>query len=85
MSIKSTSVITRYRAIERITTINALISEKKYRNLADASFEPDTDVEEFINRFKPLNLANIEEWTDEMLSNQMNAPFFRYSMFDNYV
>lgn len=85
MSIKSTQHITRSHVIDRIMEIYALLTTKRYKSLEEKSFEPYVGVKTFTEEFTPLDLSNIEEWTDGMLGDQMDEPFFRHSMFNNYL
>jgi len=32
-----------------------------------------------------FDLDNIEKWTDTMLGDKLDEPFFRFSMFENYL
>ena len=85
MSIKSTSFISRKAAIERIRTIHALAMSKDYRGLSEISWEDlDNSVVNFIDTYS-LDIDGVEKWTDEMLSDRMDMPFYRETIFDNYI
>lgn len=84
MSIRSTITISRYQAIMRIENIHNLIVNFDYNSLSDASFEPEKDIQYFVDNFKKLSIENISKWTNEMLEEILDKPYFRYSMFDNY-
>jgi len=84
MSIQSTQHITRETAIGRIQEITKLIEKNRYRDIEEKSFESEYDLQQFVIDFVPTQLDNIDIWTDTMLENLMDSPFFRFSMFDNY-
>jgi len=85
MSIKSTSYIKRDDAISRIQKIYNIIEEKKYKDLESITFEEDYNLANFVDNFSLFNISNIDKWTNKMLSDKIDDPFFRYSMFDNYI
>lgn len=90
MGIKSTQYIDRESAIDRLKTITSLIYEKNYRELENRSSEHDYDIFEFVQDFikEEYNydkFLNIDLWTDKMIGDQMDMPYFRYSIFDNYL
>lgn len=86
MGIKSTQYVTRQDAITRILEIDALLSQKRYRDLDNATGEHDYSVENFVNETAPLGitLGEIENWSDTMIEDELDEPFYRWSMFDNY-
>jgi len=88
MGIQSTKYITREDAINRIAYIASLLITKNYEELKSSSFE-DGDgcysLSDFVENWEPSDVENLENWTDEMLEDYMDNPFFRYSMFDNYL
>jgi|WetSurMetagenome_2_1015567.scaffolds.fasta_scaffold212212_2 hypothetical protein len=84
MGIKSTQYITRENAVRRIRKVSNLIKEKDYKELESVSFDPDYDISYFVNTGEPLDTSHIEKWTDGMLEDQLDNPFYRFSMFDNY-
>lgn len=84
MGIQSTRKVTRGFAIERIKKVARLLNERNYRAVELASFEPDLDIEASIDCWMPINIDDIDNWTDKMLESLMNRTFFRLSMFENY-
>lgn len=82
MSVQSTVDISREDAIDRIKKIHFLASEKDYVGIARLSYEPDADIQSFVNDLK--NIDDIEKWTDRMIEDVIDLPFYRKSMFDNY-
>jgi len=85
MGIESTRYITREDAIDRIEYMSSLFIDKCYRQIEEEAFDPDFDVQEFVDSWVPIDTSNLENWTDEMLGNYMDNSFFRYSMFENYL
>lgn len=87
MGIKSTRDISREIAIERILEMDALIEDRNYREIENNSGEHDYNLPEYINDVKPLNInkETLEKWTDTMIEDKMDEPYYRYSMFDNYL
>jgi hypothetical protein len=85
MGIQSTQYITREKAINRITMIHRLIKEEEYSLLRKETWDTNHSVKEFINSNQDFSITNIEKWADEMLEEVMDKPFFRLSMFDNYL
>jgi len=85
MSIKSTRFISLEHAIERITQIALLIQQKKYRDIENESSEHDGDVQQFVEANSSIDVSNIDNWIDTMLEDKMDEPFFRHSIFDNYL
>jgi len=84
MGIQSTIGIDRDDAICRIRLIGCLVSEKAYRRLEDACFEPNMRIETFVDDGLDFSLSGLDEWTCTMLENKMGEPFYRFSMYDNY-
>jgi len=84
MSIQSTLTIDREDAIRRIQKITICVINKDYRILDEVSFEPDYDPKTFINEASDIDVKALSKWTCTMLEDQMDEPFYRYSMFDNY-
>ena len=84
MSIQSTQDIPRENAIWRIRNTVTLLNQKNYREIEEMAYENNFNVQLFVDNWIPIDISNIDFWTDEMLANQMDCPFFRYSMFDNY-
>lgn len=84
MSIYTTVKIRREEAIKRIEKINAMVLDRDYRGVEAASFEPDNDVEDFVN-FHAALVTNLEKWTNGMLEKMMDRPFFRHDNSTNYI
>ena len=84
MGIKSTRFITRDAAIDRIREITYMVTHKRFRDLEEISSESGINIEKFVNDGVSFDIKNILQWTDNMLSNQMDIPFYRHSMFNNY-
>ena len=84
MSIQSTQDITRSDAYDRIEYIDFLLRHQRYKEIVDNSFEPDYDVVRYARDYIPVDTQCITHWTDQMLEDQMDEPFFRLSLFDNY-
>jgi hypothetical protein len=84
MGIRSTKRISRAEAIERIKGINRLAETKDYRQIERSSHEDhdEEDIVKFVDSYKHLC---IDKWTNRMLGDKMDEPFFRYSMFENYL
>lgn len=82
MSIKSTQYVTREKAIKRIMEIHSLFAEKNYRELESKSDEPDLNVQSYVDDYQIEDL-DLHYWTDDMLTEQLDQPFYRYSMFHN--
>lgn len=85
MGIQSTRDITREQAIDRILEIVDLIKIKNYRKLEEISYETDLNLQEFVENWIPIDSLNIHSWTNKMLEDYIDNPFFRYSLFDNYL
>jgi len=87
MSIQSTRDITRESAISRIKEITLLLNNKDYLAISECSLEPyNIDLQKYVDAWEEtMPLANINKWTNEMLGDYMDNPFFRYSMFENYL
>lgn len=85
MSIKSTKHIARQVAIDRIKLIQQLVIDKDYQELEQKVFEPDYTVQQFIDKHELTDIFDIDKWTNKMLEDLMDEPFYRESMFDNYL
>jgi len=85
MGVQSTAYITREHAIDRITDMAEMFIHRDYRKIQAESFDPDIGVQEFVDSWEPIDTDNLENWTDEMLGDYMDNPFFRHSMFNNYL
>lgn len=86
MGIQSTREISRQRAIERIVKISDLIVNKNYRSLEDVTDESDYNLQKFVDSYTEGTLTEdaLEGWTDTMVEEKVDEPFFRHSQFDNY-
>ena len=85
MSCKSTKTVSRSWAIARITKVEALAKAKNYRELERHVSETMESLPLFVDGHKALDVANLENWTDSMLGDKLDEPFFRESFFDNYL
>ena len=86
MSIMCTQQITRQAAIDRIKLVYDLISVKAYRSLESMSNEVKLDLCFYVDEFDlKLDVDNLPQWTNTMLANLMDQPFFRYNYNENYV
>jgi len=77
MSIQSTIEITRKEAIERINLISKLANEEKFLDIDRITLED----------IPPINIRTyikIESYTNKMLEDIMDSPFYRRKKFDNY-
>jgi hypothetical protein len=83
MSICTTEEITREAAIDRIMKINTLVLNRDYRGVEMSSFEPNEDVEMFVNNHAAM-ATSIDKWTNRMLEKYMDRPFFRRDNTTNY-
>lgn len=81
MGIQSTKYTSRDAAINRIIGVSEMVRHSNYRELELVSFE----TEENILAVACVDLVNISQWTDSMLSDQMDLPLYRASMFENYL
>ena len=84
MSIKSTKEVTRDWAIERIKLIYDICNRQEYRELEAVSREGDYSIQEVIYR-NHFYISSIDSWTNTMLEDKLDEPFFRESIFDNYI
>lgn len=87
MGIKSTQEISRENAIDRIKKIYDLVQESDYQAIQETTNEDGDSVQEFVLKYRNsslIDIENIDKFTNEMLEDIMDRPFFRYSMFDNY-
>lgn len=90
MSIQTTLNISRENAISRLLLVANLVSSRDYLELESNSSEDapahifvDDDDSQAIAQ-KLLN-SDLSKWTNNMLENVLDKPFFRLSMFDNYI
>lgn len=82
MSIKSTRTITRETAISRINEILSLVNDQDYQEIESVTSESDYNIFDFVNKGYYFNVS---KWTNQMLEDQMDLPFYRFSMFENYI
>ena len=92
MSIQSTIRITRDSAIKRVKDVYKAICARDYYSLGKMSFEDDRfEGARFVHKFVAdfdvcaFDIKNVDKWTDGMLADVLDGPFFRWSKFDNYV
>lgn len=83
MGVQSTINITREDAIARVEKVVQRINDENYRAIEiDASeHEVNWTRSEFIHH---LNHRYIDKFTNRMLEDMMDLPYFRYSMYENY-
>jgi len=84
MSIKSTKEVTRDWAIQRIELIYDICNRQEYRELEAISYESDYSIQDFIYQ-NHFYISGIDSWTNNMLEDKLDEPFFRESIFDNYA
>lgn len=87
MGIKSTCYLDRSVIIDRIIKIDKYLANKMFRKIEDTTCESDNNLELFVKNETPLNTTKelLEQWTDTMLTDKLDEPFYRFSMFDNYL
>jgi hypothetical protein len=61
------------------------VLSKDYAALEQITFEPDCDLQSFVDAGINLNLSSVERWTNTMIEDLLDRPFFRWSMFNNYL
>lgn len=86
MGIKTTRYLDRNTVENRILEIDDLLASKDFNGIESVTCEHDFNLEGFVNTNEPLFVTSesIELWTDTILENQVDKPFYRFSMFDNY-
>lgn len=87
MGIQSTKYISREFAINRIKEVLLLTKESNYKRLENISNEENvSSLEAFVNNNNKdsINIDSLENYTDNMLEELLNKPFFRETVFDNY-
>lgn len=89
MGIKSTYRIKREDAIDRIERVVEIIKKSDFKELELRCNEDDCDIGDFILTFhdgrENLDKFNtLDKWTNKMIEEQIDLPFFRRSMFENY-
>jgi hypothetical protein len=91
MGIQSTQDVTREQVIRRLKEVAPVIISRDYRELESLGGSEDRSVEGMINDDDEQVLArrimreDLLMWTDSMLENVMDSPFYRFSLFDNYL
>lgn len=87
MSIQSTRTIHRQHAIDRIRQVAQWIVEHDYASITSSSSE-DTGTDTLralvAAGVDHLDIEHLDKWSNEMLSDQMDHPYYRSSIFDNY-
>jgi len=86
MGIRSTKYLSREDMIERIKEIDYLILKKRYRDLENCTSEYDYNLRDYVDNYDIMGCdIDLTQWTDTMLEDKMDEPFYRFSMFDNYL
>lgn len=85
MSIQSTVTISRKQALDRIKTIIKLAHSFNFQGIESASFETEESITDFVDYVDSIkHIEHLEKWTNKMLEELMDQPFFRKSIFENY-
>lgn len=87
MSYQSTRTISRYSAIARIAHITSLAAAYDYRSLELDSDEPGastSELRDFVQKFREGVGSDLYLWTNKMLEELLDTPFFRFSSLENY-
>lgn len=86
MGIKTTLHISRRVAIERITKVYNYVQDEDYLAIEKNSSEESDNIEKFVEATKDnVEIDNIHKFTNSMLEEIMDKPYFRNSYFDNYL
>jgi len=93
MSIKSTQDITRQNAINRIIEISLLLKDRNFYELEKITNESgDTSFSNFIQEHNWYNsfydysdMNTLNKFTNATLEDIMDSPFYRFSIFENYI
>ena len=91
MGIRSTRTVSREYAINRIKTIDRLLRSHECSELNRRCFEPEENVVVAVRGYIAdvnegiVDLMHLDKWTDEMLGDFLDRPWFRQSMFDNHL
>jgi len=87
MGIQHTIDITREQAIDRIKCISNLVLEKDFLKIEQTRNYEDDSLTDFvadnINTVEEITL-NCDKYTNQMLEEIIDKPFYRFSMFENY-
>jgi hypothetical protein len=86
MSIQSTLDISRTDAISRIRKIQLLLSTFDFLALEADSSEHDIKIDAWLPLHQPTRdeILHLEQFTNNMIEEIIDQPFYRFSMFDNY-
>ncbi len=84
MSIQSTVSVSREWAMYRIRFVSMLVALKDWSGIEQNSFEPDSEPADYFSEVGNISLENLDNWTNSMLEQVMDQPYFRQSVFDNY-
>jgi len=85
MSLYSTHTVTRKHAINRIKSIQHAVLNRDHQNLDKSCFEADYTVYSFVNEHILPDISDIDTWTNDTIQELLNQPFYRETMFDNYI
>jgi len=93
MSIQTTRFIDRQYAIERINIINSLVNNGDWVDIIDIINEDEWFCNDLVNNMNDsydefnsiTHRVSITKLPNNILSNIMNLPGYRYSLFENYV
>jgi hypothetical protein len=93
MSIKSTQDITRQNAINRIIEISSLAKDRNFYKLEKITNESGGHgFSNFIHEHNWYNsfydysdMDTLNKFTNATLEDIMDSPFYRFSMFENYI
>ena len=87
MGIQTTIEISREQATARINNILVLVKGRNYKALEEITQEPDYNLQKFVDRESCPNLPIIctHHWANSMLEDKLDTPFFRFSLFENYI
>ena len=55
-----------------------------YKEIDSKTNESDYNLESFVNHGHDVRVQNIDQWTDKMIEDKIDEPFYRFSMFENY-
>jgi hypothetical protein len=86
MGAQLTSTWPRQWAIDRIREIGNYVLEKNYRAIEQNSFDwgCGSNLRYFVDEGLDFDLDNLDKWSNSMLEEVMDRPFFRKSSLDNY-
>ena len=84
MSAKSTVTISRNTALGRIVHINNLAVNEDYREIEKVTAE-GMSISRFVDSYVSHKMGSLQRWTNSMLADKMDEPFFRFSVYENYT